>query len=80
MHSAIPKGDIDSFTLGLGREVADEGLRVNAVAPGLIDTEMNPGERLVRLVPGVPTGRVGVAGEVAGGWCLSLKSRSDRPP
>ena len=73
VHYATSKGAIDTFTLGLGREVADEGIRVNAVAPGLIDTEMNPGERLARLVPNVPIKRPGVAAEVAEAvaWLLS---------
>lgn len=73
VHYAMSKGAIDTFTLGLGREVADEGIRVNAVAPGLIDTEMNPGERLARLVPNVPIKRAGVAAEVAEAvaWLLS---------
>ena len=73
VHYAASKGAIDSFTVGLGREVADEGIRVNAVAPGLIETEMNPGERLARLVPGVPIKRAGAAREVADAvaWLLS---------
>jgi NAD(P)-dependent dehydrogenase (short-subunit alcohol dehydrogenase family) len=60
VHYAASKGAIDSFTLGLAREVAGEGIRVNAVAPGLIETDMNPPERLVRLAPNVPIGRAGV--------------------
>jgi len=73
VHYAASKGAIDSFTLGLGREVAGEGIRVNAVAPGMIDTEMNPGERQARLGPSIPMGRVGVASEVADAvaWLLS---------
>ncbi len=73
VHYAMSKGAIDSFTLGLGREVADEGIRVNAVAPGLIDTEMNSDERQARLGPGIPMKRVGVAREVADAvaWLLS---------
>ncbi len=73
VHYAASKGAVDTFTIGLGREVADEGIRVNAVAPGLIDTEMNPGERLARLVPNVPIKRAGVAAEVAEAvaWLLS---------
>ena len=62
---AASKGAVDAFTLGLAREVAGEGIRVNAVAPGLIETRMNPGERLARLVPNVPAGRVGQPEEVA---------------
>ena len=65
VHYAASKGAIDSFTTGLGREVAGEGIRVNAVAPGLIDTEMNSGERQARLAPTVPAKRVGVASEIA---------------
>ena len=73
VHYAASKGAFDSFTLGLGREVAGEGIRVNAVAPGMIDTEMNPDERQARLGPSIPIGRVGVASEVAAAvaWLLS---------
>jgi NAD(P)-dependent dehydrogenase (short-subunit alcohol dehydrogenase family) len=73
VHYATSKGAIDTFTIGLGREVADEGIRVNAVAPGLIETEMNPAARLARLVPNVPIKRAGVAAEVAEAvaWLIS---------
>ena len=73
VHYAASKGAIDSFTVGLGREVAGEGVRVNAVAPGLTDTEMNPHERQARLGPGIPMKRVGVASEIADAvaWLLS---------
>ncbi len=77
VHYAASKGAIDSFTIGLAREVAEEGIRVNAVAPGLIETELHaangePG-RLERLSPGIPMKRAGTAGEVAEGvaWLLS---------
>lgn len=74
VHYAASKGAIDSFTVGLAREVAGEGIRVNAVAPGLIDTEIHvsPG-RLERLKPMVPMKRIGTAAEVAEGvlWLLS---------
>ena len=77
VHYAASKGAIDSFTVGLAREVANEGIRVNAVAPGLIETEIHiragiP-DRLDRLVPGVPMKRAGTAEEVAEGivWLLS---------
>jgi NAD(P)-dependent dehydrogenase (short-subunit alcohol dehydrogenase family) len=62
---AASKGAIDSMTLGLARELAAEGIRVNAVAPGLIDTEIHAPGRLERLAPSTPIGRVGTAQEVA---------------
>lgn len=65
VHYATTKGAIDTFTLGLAREVAGEGIRVNAVAPGLIDTEMNSAERQARIGPNIPMKRVGRADEVA---------------
>ena len=77
VHYAASKGAINSFTIGLAREVAEEGIRVNAVAPGLIETELHaangePG-RLERLAPGIPMKRPGTAREVAEGvaWLLS---------
>jgi NAD(P)-dependent dehydrogenase (short-subunit alcohol dehydrogenase family) len=73
VHYAASKGAIDSFTLGLAREVAAEGIRVNAVAPGLIETDMNPAARLERLVPSVPIRRAGQPVEIAEAvaWLLS---------
>jgi len=69
VHYAASKGAIDSFTIGLAREVAGEGIRVNAVNPGLIDTEIHARagspDRLERLLPGVPMARIGSADEVA---------------
>jgi len=80
IHYAASKGAIDSFTIGLSKELAPEGIRVNAVNPGLIETEIHdasgiPG-RLERLVGGVPQGRVGKAEEVAQAivWLLSEQS------
>jgi NAD(P)-dependent dehydrogenase (short-subunit alcohol dehydrogenase family) len=77
VHYAASKGAIDSFTLGLAREVATEGIRVNAVAPGLVDTGLHaangePG-RLQRLMGTIPMGRPGEPREVAEGvlWLLS---------
>lgn len=69
VHYAASKGAIDSFTIGLAKEVAGEGIRVNAVNPGLIDTEIHARagspDRLERLLPGVPMARIGTAEEVA---------------
>ena len=74
---AASKGAIDSLTIGLSREVAGEGIRVNAVAPGIIATEIHASggepDRVERLGPGVPMGRAGTAEEVAAPivWLLS---------
>src|SRR5262249_2776861 len=66
---AASKGAIDTFTVGLSREVAAEGIRVNAVRPGLINTDMHasggePG-RIARLQSGIPLERGGEPEEVA---------------
>jgi len=77
VHYAASKGAVNSFTIGLAREVADEGIRVNAVAPGLIATDLHADngapDRLERLMPSVPMKRAGTAQEVAEGvvWLLS---------
>jgi NAD(P)-dependent dehydrogenase (short-subunit alcohol dehydrogenase family) len=69
IHYAASKGALDTMTLGLAREVAHEGIRVNAVAPGLIVTELhaNAGapDRVARMAPTVPARRAGEAAEVA---------------
>src|SRR3954449_102357 len=66
---AASKGAIDSFTIGLGHEVAGEGIRVAAIRPGLIDTEIHGSggdpDRAHRLAPMVPMKRVGSAEEIA---------------
>jgi NAD(P)-dependent dehydrogenase (short-subunit alcohol dehydrogenase family) len=74
---AASKGAIDSFTIGLGHEVAGEGIRVAAIRPGLIDTEIHASggepERAHRLASTVPMKRVGTAEEIANAivWLLS---------
>jgi NAD(P)-dependent dehydrogenase (short-subunit alcohol dehydrogenase family) len=74
---AASKGAVDTFTIGLAREVAAEGIRVNAVAPGLIETGIHAAngrpERLEKLAPSIPMQRPGTAEEVAEAvlWLLS---------
>ena len=77
---AASKGAIDSFTLGLAKEVADEGIRVNAVRPGLVDTDIHASggqpERAHRLAPVVPMRRIGNPDEIAAAivWLLSTEA------
>jgi NAD(P)-dependent dehydrogenase (short-subunit alcohol dehydrogenase family) len=74
---AAAKGAIDTFTIGLAKEVANEGIRVNAVRPGLIDTEIHASgglpNRVHDLAHTVPMQRGGTAEEVAQAivWLLS---------
>ena len=77
---AASKGAIDTFTRGLAQEVAEEGIRVNAVRPGVIDTDIHasggePG-RVERVKASVPMKRGGSADEVAKAimWLLSSES------
>jgi len=70
---ASAKGAIDTFTLGLAREVAAEGIRVNAVRPGLIDTDIHASggvpDRIEKLRDQIPVKREGSADEVARAVC-----------
>jgi NAD(P)-dependent dehydrogenase (short-subunit alcohol dehydrogenase family) len=74
---AASKGAIDSFTIGLAQEVAGEGIRVAAIRPGLIDTEIHASggdpDRVHRLAHLVPMKRVGSAEEIANAivWLMS---------
>ena len=74
---AAAKAGIDTFTLGLAREVATEGIRVNAVRPGIIDTDIHASgglpDRAKQVAPVVPMQRAGTADEVAQAivWLLS---------
>lgn len=74
---AASKGAIDTFTLGLAREVADEGIRVNAVRPGIIATDIHASsgtpDRPAQMVGLIPMKRIGEAEEVAQSiaWLMS---------
>ena len=77
---AAAKGAIDTFTTGLALEVAGEGIRVNAVRPGVIETEIHASggepDRAQRLATQIPMGRPGTAEEVAKAimWLVSPDS------
>jgi NAD(P)-dependent dehydrogenase (short-subunit alcohol dehydrogenase family) len=74
------KGGIDVLTIGLGKEVAGDGIRVTGLRPGLIDTDMQDdtgmANRIEKLAPNIPMGRGGKADEVAEAvlWLLSDKA------
>ena len=74
---AAAKGAIDTFTMGLGKELAAEGVRVNAVRPGIIDTEIHASggqpDRVAQMAAQLPMQRAGTADEVARAivWLLS---------
>ena len=70
---ALSKGAVNSFTAGLSQEVAGEGIRVNAVSPGLTRTDMPGLDTLERGPSIIPMGRVGDAEEIAEAvlWLLS---------
>ncbi|TPQ16674.1 glucose 1-dehydrogenase [Streptomyces sporangiiformans] len=77
VHYAAAKAAVDALTVGLAKELGPDGIRVNAVAPGVIDTEIHaemgdPG-RPARLAPSIPLGRPGASDEIAAAiaWLLS---------
>lgn len=73
VHYGASKGAINSFTFGLAQEVAGEGVRVVAVSPGVIDTEIQPEGRVEAVSASLPMKRVGQPQEVANAivWLLS---------
>ena len=77
VHYAASKGAVDTITIGLSQEVAREAIRVNAVSPGIIETDIHARagapDRLALLGPGMPVGRAGYAHEVADAihWVLT---------
>ncbi len=80
VHYAASKGAVDSMTIGAAKELAPRGIRVNAVQPGLIDTDIHAKagmpDRVDRMAPSVPMGRAGTADDVAHAvlWLLSDES------
>jgi NAD(P)-dependent dehydrogenase (short-subunit alcohol dehydrogenase family) len=74
---AAAKGAVNALTVGFARELAPEGIRVNALMPGLIETEIHAeagvGDRLQKVIPMVPMGRIGTARECAEAivWLMS---------
>ncbi|MEC3975660.1 SDR family oxidoreductase [Amycolatopsis sp. H20-H5] len=77
VHYAATKAAVDTMTFGVAQEVAKEGVRVNAVAPGLVDTGLHAAagmpDRVDRFAPQIPLGRPGRPGEIAEAvlWLLS---------
>ena len=73
---AAAKGAVDSMVIGAGRELAGEGIRVNGVSPGMIDTDIQPPGRIEKHMGGVPIGRAGSADEVADGVLYLLSDKA----
>jgi NAD(P)-dependent dehydrogenase (short-subunit alcohol dehydrogenase family) len=77
---AASKGALDTFTVGLAREVVEQGIRVNCVRPGIIDTEIHASggepDRVARIAPTIPMQRAGTPDEVAYAilWLASSES------
>lgn len=77
VHYAASKAAVETLTFGLAQEVAAEGIRVNGVSPGLVDSDFHATagvpDRARRLGPGVPIGRAGRPEEIAEAvvWLLS---------
>lgn len=65
VHYAASKAAVIAMTTGLSQEVARQGIRVNCVSPGLTETEMNSPDRIARIEPTIPIGRVGQVDEIA---------------
>ena len=68
IHYAATKGAMDTMTIGLAKEVAIDGIRVNAVRPGIIDTEIHAGRppgQLEKMRQAIPMQRLGTADEIA---------------
>ncbi|CCQ17227.1 short-chain dehydrogenase [Rhodococcus sp. AW25M09] len=78
VHYAAAKAAVDTLTVGLAKEVAGQNIRVNAVAPGVIETDFHRDrQRPQKMASSIPLGRPGVPDEVAGAvsWLLSEDAR-----
>lgn len=77
VHYAATKAGVEALTIGLGKEVAPHGIRINAVAPGTVHTDIHAAagepDRPARVVSRIPSGRIGEPDEIAAGvlWLLS---------
>src|SRR5690606_24622157 len=77
VHYAATKAAVEALTIGLGKEVAGRGIRINAVAPGTVHTDIHAAagepDRPARVVSRIPSGRVGEPAEIAAAvlWLLS---------
>lgn len=69
---AAAKAAVDAMVIGVSREVGKEGMRVNAITPGVIDTDIQPPGRIERVAPMLPMGRAGQPDEVAEGILFLL--------
>jgi NAD(P)-dependent dehydrogenase (short-subunit alcohol dehydrogenase family) len=80
LHYAASKAGMEAFTMGLGLEVAPQGIRVVGIRPGLIDTEIHADmglpDRVAELTPTVPLGRAGTAVDIANAalWAIGDKA------
>ena len=72
----MSKGAVNSFTIGASQELAAEGIRVNAVSPGLTRTDMPDPDSLEGRIPAIPMGRVAEPEEIAEAvvWLVSDKA------
>jgi NAD(P)-dependent dehydrogenase (short-subunit alcohol dehydrogenase family) len=77
---AASKGAVDTFTIGLAREVAGEGIRVNAIRPGVIDTDIHASgglpDRAAAMAPSIPMQRPGTADEIADAVLYLISSQA----
>lgn len=76
VHYSVSKGAVNSFTIGASQELASEGIRVNAVSPGLTRTDMPDPASIEGRIPAIPMGRVGEPEEIAAAvaWLASEKA------